>query len=403
MRSERTIIFLVAAVQFINILDFMMVMPLGPDFSRGLGVPSSLLGYIGGSYTAAAAVAGFVGSFFLDRFDRRPALAVAMAGLVVGTIAGGFATGLASLMAARMIAGAFGGPATSIALAIIADVIPAERRGKAFGAAMGAFSVASVLGVPLGLELSLRGGWRLPFFAVGGLGFVVAASAVFYLPSLTLHLQGGPRGEQNPWRALSALLRRRLVLLSYTMTATIMMAGFMLIPNLAAYLQFNLDFPRTHIGVLYACGGAASFFTMRLAGRLIDRYGSFRVASVACAAVMLLCYVWFIRWVPGTPVIVLFVSFMIVQSFRNVAHSTLTSKVPSPWERARFMSIQSTVQHIASAAGAFLGARLLVELPDHRLQGMQTVAWLSIGLTALLPLLFYAVEQGVKQGKLAAS
>src|SRR5262245_37074107 len=185
------------------------------------------------------------------------------------------------------------------------------------------------------------------------------------------------------------------------MTATIMAAGFMLIPNLAAYLQFNLGFPRDKIDVLYACGGAASFFTMRLAGRMIDRYGSFRVASIACAAVILLCYLWFIRWVPAMPVIVLFVSFMVVQSFRNVAHTTLTSKVPAPWERARFMSIQSTVQHIASAVGAFLGAHLLVELPDHRLVGMESVAWLSIGLTCALPFLFYVVEQGVKQGKIA--
>ena len=56
--SERAIVFLVGAVQFVNILDFMMVMPLGPDFSRALGIPTSHLGYIGGAYTAAASVAG---------------------------------------------------------------------------------------------------------------------------------------------------------------------------------------------------------------------------------------------------------------------------------------------------------------------------------------------------------
>ena len=36
--SERKIIFLVGAVQFVNILDFMIVMPLGPDFSRALDI-----------------------------------------------------------------------------------------------------------------------------------------------------------------------------------------------------------------------------------------------------------------------------------------------------------------------------------------------------------------------------
>src|SRR5881227_397968 len=93
-RHERAVVFLVAAVQFVNILDFVMVMPMGPDFAAALGIPSSWLGMIGGSYTAAAAVSGLLGSFFLDRFDRRPALGIAMLGLVAGTALGGAATGL---------------------------------------------------------------------------------------------------------------------------------------------------------------------------------------------------------------------------------------------------------------------------------------------------------------------
>src|SRR5688572_21003581 len=92
--SERWIIFLVGAVQFINILDFMMVMPLGPDFALALGIPESHLGWIGGSYTAAGAIAGIGGAFFLERFDRRKALTVAMLGLVLSTAAGGLATGM---------------------------------------------------------------------------------------------------------------------------------------------------------------------------------------------------------------------------------------------------------------------------------------------------------------------
>ena len=38
---------------------------------------------------------------------------------------------------------------------------------------MGAFSVASVLGVPMGLRLAIWGGWRLPFIVVAGMGVVV--------------------------------------------------------------------------------------------------------------------------------------------------------------------------------------------------------------------------------------
>jgi predicted MFS family arabinose efflux permease len=105
--SERSLLFLVGAVQFVNVLDFMMVMPLGPDFAAALGIPASRLGLVGGAYTAAAALAGVAAATFLDRFDRRKALAVAMLGLVIATAAGGLATGLGTMLAARVLAGAF--------------------------------------------------------------------------------------------------------------------------------------------------------------------------------------------------------------------------------------------------------------------------------------------------------
>src|ERR1700682_672390 len=141
-RRALAVVLLVAAVQFVNILDFVMVMPMGPDFAAALGIPSSRLGLIGGSYTAAAAVAGLVSSFFLDRFDRRAALGIAMLGLVLGTALGGLATGLGTLMMARMVAGAFGGPATSLSLSIVADVVPPEPRGAVGGGGGGGGSCA---------------------------------------------------------------------------------------------------------------------------------------------------------------------------------------------------------------------------------------------------------------------
>jgi len=389
--DERRVIFLVGAIQFVNILDFMIVMPLGPDFARELAIPNAHLGFIGGAYTAAAAVSGLVGSFFLDRFDRRKAVALAMLGLAIGTLAGAFATGLATLLAARVVAGLFGGPATSLSLAIVADVVPPERRGKAFGAVMGAFAAASVLGVPAGLELARQGGWRLPFIAVASLGVLLTAGAFWWLPPLTLHL-----AARHPKTSLRSLLRRPAVKLSYLMTAVVMAAGFILIPNLSAFLQFNLHYPRARLGLLYLVGGAVSFFALRVIGRLVDRFGSFPVGTVGSTALLVLSWTWFIATPPWLPVMPIFVAFMLSMSLRNVPYNTLTSKVPSPAERARFMSIQSAVQHLASAVGAFLSARMLSELPDGALAGVPRTAMVSIVLTVLVPPMMYLVERQVR-------
>mgnify|MGYP000458616114 CR=1 FL=1 len=127
---ESGLITLIGAIQFINVLDFMMVMPLGPMFAAGLGMPLSRVPVVAASYTIAAGISGFLGAFFLDRFDRKPALLTCLVGLSVGTALGGFAPNVPMLLAARVIAGAFGGPATSLALAIVSDTVPAERRGR---------------------------------------------------------------------------------------------------------------------------------------------------------------------------------------------------------------------------------------------------------------------------------
>jgi len=383
---ERTVLWLLAAVQLVNVLDFMMVMPLGPDFARDLAIPLSRLGLVGGAYVGSAALSGLAGAFYLDRFDRRPALALAMLGLFAGTAAGGLARDLPTMMAARVLAGAFGGPATSLALSIVTDLVPAQRRGRALGTIMGAFSVAAVLGVPLGLELARWGGWQLPFYAVATLGLAVGVAVYLLLPPL--------RGHLAEARAAPARLPRLrpAVLLSLAATASTMATSFALVPNLATWLQFNAGWPRERLGLLWMAGGAVTFFSMRVAGRLVDRFGSPRVAAGATALFLCVLGLGFLPERPLLPVVLLFVGFMVGNSSRNVSMSTLATKVPAPDERARFLSIQSGVQHLASALGATLSTQLLSEEPSGRLVGVPRVAAFSMVLSLALPVLLRLVE-----------
>jgi predicted MFS family arabinose efflux permease len=350
-------------------------------------------------YGQAAAVAGFAGSFFLDRFDRRKALAVAMFGLVLGTLAGGLAHDLAGLTLARVIAGAFGGPATSLSYAIIADVIPPERRGKAMGAVMGAFSVAQVLGVPAALVVSERFGWRVPFFAVAALGGAVAFASIVLLPAMSFHLQPGAERQRERTASLAALLTRPTVLLSYAMTATLMSSGFLVIPNLPSYILSNLGYPRAHFQYLLAVGGVASFVSLRVVGWLVDRYGSFRIGSLCVLGSLAVMWVYFVDPPVPAPVMLLHVSLLITLGGRNVAYNALTTKVPRPGERARFLSLQSTVYHASAGLAAWLGTSFLRQLPNGRLEGIPRLALASMALGALIPLLLWMVEHRVRTAK----
>jgi predicted MFS family arabinose efflux permease len=393
--SERAVIFLIGAVQFVNILDFVMVMPLGPFFAEGLRIDSAHIGYVAGSYTAAASVAGLVGGYFLDRFDRRKALAVCMLGLVLATGAGGLATGLPTMVLARVLAGLFGGPATSLANAIVADVIPPERRGRAVGAVMGAFSVAQVVGLPLSLMAADLAGWRAPFLGVAALGLLVVVGAIFYLPPIREHLDRGARSAHSV--GAMELMGRREVQLSYLMSAFVNMSGFVLIPYIPPYVVQNLGYPRDELWKLYTVAGFVSFATLRVAGRLVDRHGSFRVGTVGALLSVGVTYLGFVNYPEWLPIYALFMGFMLAMGLRNVSYNTLTSRVPDPSTRARFMSLQSAISHMASAlASAALGPMLLTNLPDGKLGGMDSVAWLSISLALAVPLMLFIVERQVR-------
>ena len=55
--SKAIIIFILFMVQFIDVLDFMVVMPLGPDFALSLGIEESKLGWFAASYALSASFA----------------------------------------------------------------------------------------------------------------------------------------------------------------------------------------------------------------------------------------------------------------------------------------------------------------------------------------------------------
>jgi predicted MFS family arabinose efflux permease len=393
--SERKLLAVLAAVQFVNVLEFMIVMPLGPDFAQSLGVPLAHLGWVGAAYTFSASVAGLLSAAFLDRFCRRKALIFSLVGLTLATLSAAAAPSFAILICARLAAGAFGGPATALGYAIIADVVPPERRGRAMGVVLGAFSVSSVLGVPLGLELSRLAGWRAPFLGIALLTALAVVLARSTLPPLTSHVGRRPSG--GLLAGAGAFLSRRSVACSLAATSLTMLGMFALIPNISAYFQYNLGYPRERLGLLYLVGGATSFFAMRVGGALVDRYGSPLVVLGGTLVLSADLLAGFIAYQPFVPAMAIFVGMMLGNSIRAVAVTSLSTRVPLPEERARFLSVQSAVQHGSSAVGALVSTAFLVEGPGHRLIGVPRLSIFTLISVALVPLLILLVARDVRR------
>lgn len=369
MSKQTRAILLVAALQFVYLVDFMMVLPLGPDLAREHGFAVDRLGWLAAAYTLASAVSGLVTFRLLDRFDRKPALLLTFGLLALATLATSFCHGLPALMVARALTGAFGGPAVAIGMAIVIDMTPPEQRGKAMAKVMLGFSLAAIAGVPLGLEVARIGGWQAPFYMVAALAALVLVAMACLLPALEGHL--------NAREKVSAriLLARPAVRLAMLLQGASAFSAFLVIPHFSAYFLLNLGFPRAQLGMLYFAGGVVALITVQLLGRLADRSGPVLAASLASIA-FCVGLVPFFGLGAALPIL-FFVLFMAGNAGRNVTMAATVSQVPSPHERAGFMSLQSLVQDVAIGAAALVTSWQLGEAADGRLTGMAPVAALA--------------------------
>ena len=85
-RSERWVLWTLAAVQFTHILDFMIITPLGSHLMRVFAIGPAKFSWLVSAYAWSAGILGLLGGFVLDRFDRKRALLTLYSGFAVATL-----------------------------------------------------------------------------------------------------------------------------------------------------------------------------------------------------------------------------------------------------------------------------------------------------------------------------
>ena len=65
-RRERWLLLTLAGIQFTHILDFMIMMPLGPQFTRIFGISNAQFGLLVSAYTLSAGLSGLLASTAID-------------------------------------------------------------------------------------------------------------------------------------------------------------------------------------------------------------------------------------------------------------------------------------------------------------------------------------------------
>lgn len=382
---ERLLLATLAAVQFTHIMDFMVMMPLGPRLMRVFQIEAPAFGLLVSAYTFAAGFAGLVGSFFIDRFSRRRALLFIYTGFGLGTLACALAPGYETLLLMRVLTGLFGGLIGALVLAIVGDAIPFERRGRAMGVVMLAFSAASVVGVPGGLYFANLYEWHAPFYMLAGLSATVLAMCYASVPALAGHLQETPTSAASSgatasrFRVLVGIRddgnQQRALLLMFLM----MVGHFAIIPYIAPYMVHNVGITEEQILWIYMIGGASTIVSSPIVGRLADRLGKARVFVIF--VLFTFVPIFLITNLPPSSlqtVLVATTMFFIASSGRMIPAMALISSAAPPATRGGFLAVQSAVQQIGSGSAAFIGGLIIATGANGQLAYYEWIGYLAM-------------------------
>jgi predicted MFS family arabinose efflux permease len=360
MKNERLLLLVLAAGMFAHIMDFMIIMPLGPQLMRLLDISSQQFSLLVASYTVTAGVAGFLAAFFIDRYDRKKTLVLMYAGFALGTIACAFAPTYASLLLARSLTGAFGGVLGALILAIVSDVVPLERRAQGIGVVMASFGVASVFGVPFGLFLASKFSWHAPFLFLGGLAIVITILVVATVPSLTKHLSSD--GHRSPMQVLREIFGKRNARLGLTFTSVLMLGHFTIIPFIATYLVGNVGFSEDELTYIYLVGGICTLLFSPWVGRMADKYGRLRIFTIFGSLVIIpIVIITNLTPVPLAVALMVSAIFFIFSNGRMVPSTTMETAIIKPEIRGSYMSIRSSVQQLTSGLASFIAGMIITE------------------------------------------
>lgn len=363
MKNERLLLYVLAAAMFTHVMDFMIMMPLGPQLMRLFDISAQEFSLLVASYTVTAGVSGFVAAFFVDRYDRKKSLVFMYTGFMLGTLACAAAPSFYVLLMARSLAGAFGGVLGALILSIVSDAIPLERRAHGIGVVMASFGVASVFGVPFGLFLASQFSWHAPFLFLGGLAIIILLLITARVPIMKEHLRAG--GHASPKEVLLQIFGDANARLGLTFTSVLMLGHFTIIPFVATYMVGNIGFTDAELTYIYLVGGICTLLFSPWVGRMADKHGRLKIFTIFGSLVIIpIVIITNLTPVPLAVALTITAVFFLFSNGRMVPSTTMETAIIRPEVRGSYMSIRSSVQSLSSGLAAFIAGMIITEQPS---------------------------------------
>jgi MFS family permease len=282
-RAQFRQLMILIAVAFIDMIGFMLVLPVLPFYALRMDATPVQVGWIFAAFSIAQLVSAPVWGRVSDRYGRRPALLIGLGASAIAYVVFGFADTLLLLFLSRFVQGA-GGGTTGVAQAYVADTVRPSDRARALGWLSSASSAGVIVGPIIG-TFAARLGTEAPGLFAAALCLLNAVFAWKWLPESRVHAGGQASPPRPIWApTLQALLTPRAPVSRLIWIYGVGMLAFSsLTAILPLYLEAEFQVDERSFGLFLTYFGVLSI-VMRivLLGPIVDRIGERWTMRAGC-------------------------------------------------------------------------------------------------------------------------
>jgi MFS family permease len=275
---------------FVDMLGFLIVLPLLPFYAEELGASPFLVGALVSAFAVAQLAAAPLWGKLSDRYGRRPAI---LGGLLISAVSYVLFEAAGTvfvLFLSRLVQGAAAGT-VGVVQAYVSDVVPAKDRAKALGWLTAAASAGVMIGPAIG-SLAAALGTIGPGYLAAGLCILNLLFGLLWLPESVAKTTSGairrPAVRGTARRQFMSILRhpRGRVAAPVWIYAMGMMAFMAMNGVLALYLERRFGVTVKTIGWFFVYVGAVSVVMRTIVlGPMVRRFGEVRTLRMGIVCI----------------------------------------------------------------------------------------------------------------------
>lgn len=352
------VVFTLWLLVFSSASQTMILSPILPRIGEELAISDAVLGSLVSVYSIMVGIFAILAGPVSDKVGRRRILLMGCGSMTVALCLHGFVTGYYSFLAVRIFAGCAGGILSGAAVSYIGDYFPYRRRGWATGWVMSGSAFGQIVGIPLGIFMAARWGFRSPFYLFAVTMALTVGLIAFGVPQPDVKRNRNPLSVRKAAADYMEMLRRPEIAWAAGAFFMMFLGVSLYIIYLPTWLERQVGITGDQIALMFMIGGVANVLTGPQAGRLSDRIGRKGIILMACVGLSTLMVLTVHSVTGPTSAYVFFFLLMVLVAMRISPFSALLTALVSDARRGSLMSLTVALGQLGFAFGGALAGPL---------------------------------------------